>query len=75
MIRILAKERVMDTWGSGHFGASRGERTHIGIDYACSPGSQILAPCIGEVTKLGYPYSNDLSFRYVEIRRVTQMGQ
>lgn len=67
MITAKLKKRGTDKWGSGEFGASRGDRTHNGIDYACEPGTQICAPCGGEVTKLGYPYGDDLSFRYVEI--------
>jgi hypothetical protein len=69
MIKIAAKERGVDKWGSGEFGAPRGKRTHAGIDYRCRPTSQILSPCIGIVTKLGYPYADDLSFRYIEIKR------
>ena len=59
--------RTPDKWGEGHFGASRGDRTHNGTDYECAVGSEIQSPCNGEVTKLGYVYSDDLSFRYVQI--------
>ena len=59
--------RKSDKWGEGHFGAPRGDHTHHGIDLACYPGSEILSLSYGTVTKLGYPYSDDLSFRYVEI--------
>jgi murein DD-endopeptidase MepM/ murein hydrolase activator NlpD len=38
------------------------------VDYACTPNSRVLAIKGGEVTKLGYCYGDDLSFRYVEIR-------
>ncbi len=31
------------------------------------PGTEILSPVFGVVTKLGFPYSDDHSFRYVEI--------
>lgn len=54
--------------GGGWFGAPRGgTRTHRGIDYACYPATEILSPVRGVVTKVGYPYGDDLSFRYVEV--------
>jgi len=56
-----------DAHGSGEFGAPRGTHTHHGVDYACEAGTQILSPVAGVVTKLGYPYGDDLSYRYVEI--------
>jgi len=61
------KKRKSDKWGQGHFGAPRGDRKHNGIDYACLEGSEILSPVDGQVTKHGYPYADDLSFRYVQI--------
>jgi hypothetical protein len=64
---IVPPIRKTDAYGSGHFGASRGVRTHKGIDFACYPGSEIYAPATGIISKLGYPYGDDLSFRYVEI--------
>jgi len=64
---ITLEKRTGDPWGSGEFGAPRGTRTHKGIDYACPVGAKIHSPVKGKVTKLGYPYSDDLSFRYVEI--------
>lgn len=59
--------RGQDSWGSGAYKASRGSRTHNGIDYAAAPGTAILSPVAGRVTKLGYPYANDLSYRYVQL--------
>jgi len=59
--------RGKDCWGFGHYGASRGERTHVGIDYIANAGDEILSPVQGEVTKFGYPYSDDLSYRYVQV--------
>lgn len=67
MIFASLPQRVPDSAGDGAFGASRGDRTHNGIDYSCSPGTGILAPCDGVVTKLGYPYGDDLSYRYVQV--------
>jgi len=60
-------ERKCDGHGCGHFGAPRGSRKHAGVDLACSPGAQVCSPIAGKVTKVGYPYGDDLSFRYVEV--------
>lgn len=59
--------RGADSWGSGAYGAPRGSRKHKGIDYAASPGTVLESNVAGRVTKLGYPYGDDLSFRYVEV--------
>lgn len=58
-----------DEAGSGEFGSSRdgGARTHSGVDFVSKPDSPVLAPVTGKVSKLGYPYGNDLSYRYVQI--------
>lgn len=64
---VVAPERGTDKHGSGHYGASRGDRTHKGIDYACWPHSIVLSRLQGVVSKIGYPYADDLSWRYVEI--------
>ena len=72
-MKLIAPLRERDSYGLGHFGASRGKNSkgekinHNGIDHECVPGSQIFSPVEGEVTKLGYTYTNDLSFRYVQI--------
>jgi len=60
-------DRKCDGHGCGHFGASRGARKHQGIDLTCKPSTLVYSPVAGTVTKLGYTYSDDLSFRYVEI--------
>lgn len=62
--------RGTDAWGSGSYGALRGNRLHEGIDYAVEPGSYIMSPVVGRVTKLGYPYkwtSDATNYRYVQI--------
>lgn len=71
---IELPRRGVDDYGSGDYGARRsGGRTHNGVDYAALPGSILLSPIVGTVTKHGYCYSDDFSFRYVEI--TTQSGQ
>ena len=64
---IKPKIRDNDAFGSGHFHASRGERKHNGIDLVCTPGTTVFSSIDGVVTKRGYPYSDDLNFRYIEI--------
>ena len=66
---ITAPIRENDKFGSGYFGASRdgGKRQHKGVDYAVYPGSLVYAHVGGTVTKLGFPYGDDLGFRYVQI--------
>jgi hypothetical protein len=61
--------RQWDAYGSGRFGASRdgGTRHHAGADYVAQPDQVVVAPISGFVTKIGYPYADDLNLRYVEI--------
>lgn len=69
MIKSTLPKRGVDDWGDGEFQASRGGlKKHKGIDYACYPGTAIQSPVNGLVTKLGYPYADDLSYRYVQIK-------
>jgi hypothetical protein len=44
-----------DLWGSGEFQAPRGKREHKGIDIVAHPGYEVIACCIGEISKIGYP--------------------
>lgn len=56
-----------DPAGSGKFGAKRGHRRHTGEDYLCSEGEDVLAIISGKVTRIVYPYGDDLSFTGIEI--------
>ena len=58
-----------DPAGSGTFGASRagGTRVHKGKDYEVAEGDAINSPVLGKVTKIGYPYGDDLSYRYIQV--------
>lgn len=67
MLRVTCPMRGTDPHGSGAWQAPRGGRKHNGIDYAAASGSTVLSLTFGRVTKLGYPYSDDLSYRYVEV--------
>lgn len=67
--------RGSDPWGSGAFGAPRGNHAHEGVDFACWPGTFINAICGGVVTKIGYPYGSGRGavhgrdpYRYIEVR-------
>lgn len=66
----LLKIRGSDAWGSGAFGASRdnGKRKHKGVDFLCAPETKILSPVKGKVIKLGYPYEDNLAYRYIRIK-------
>ncbi len=68
---VNAPVRGTDRWGSGHYGASRGDHKHRGIDFACYPESEVLSIAEGYVSKLGFPYNPDDEkkggFRYVEV--------
>ena len=70
MIEVITPFRGTDSHGSGAFGASRGSRKHNGVDFAAQPNSGVRSVCAGEVTKLGYPYADDLGFRYIQITDV-----
>lgn len=61
------KLRGCDDWGCGHFGASRGDRKHTGLDIDTIPGAPVFCLNPGIVTDIGYAYSDDLSFRIVDI--------
>lgn len=65
----LAKMKLRgdDPTGHGHYGAPRGSRKHKGLDLVARPGTKVFAPITGYVSKVGYPYANDLTFRYIEI--------
>jgi len=59
--------RGADAQGEGHFGASRGNRLHVGADFVAEVGSPVRAPISGVVNRVGYCYSDDLTYRLVEI--------
>ena len=64
----MPKERKCDRYGCGHYKASRGNnRTHQGIDFIYKHSEPVRAFRDGRVAKLGYPYADDLSYRYVQI--------
>ncbi|NOT36440.1 MAG: M23 family metallopeptidase [Saprospiraceae bacterium] len=50
--------RGCDPLGCGNFGASRGSRTHNGIDIACLSGSNVYAPLDCKVIRTVDPYGD-----------------
>lgn len=67
MIKITTTSRGQDSFGAGHFHAPRGSRIHQGEDFLAPPESKVHALLGGTVTKLGYTYADDLTFRYVQV--------
>ncbi len=70
MIPLKTESQLLvrnDEAGQGHFGADRGSRTHRGVDFYLLPGEVLLSPVTGTVTKVGYPYADDLAYRYIEV--------
>lgn len=54
------KARKCDARGCGHFGASRGDRQHNGVDLACmiaSGDSDITFGIDGQGVRNGYPFT------------------
>lgn len=66
-MKVKIPIRGSDAQGEGRFGAPRGGKTHRGVDMACYPGTEIYPVKEGIVTKIGYPYRNNYSLRYVQI--------
>jgi murein DD-endopeptidase MepM/ murein hydrolase activator NlpD len=53
--------RDNDKWGSGRYGASRGDRKHKGTDYICRPGQEIKSPINGKIVRESKPYPGSFS--------------
>lgn len=64
---VTLEVRGTDKHGSGHWSAPRGDRQHMGVDYVCQPGWLAVTPVAGVVTRLGWCYRDDPTYRYVEV--------
>lgn len=66
---LVKKQRIRgkDAHGSGVFGASRGNRTHEGIDIITITNEDIYSPISGIVKRYAYPYANDLKYKGIII--------
>lgn len=62
------KSRTSDRFGSGQYGASRGNRTHKGLDISTTPGEQVYSPISGNVIRETIPYANDPSLKGLLIK-------
>ena len=60
--------RGEDDWGSGAFGAPRGERFHRGIDIVVDPDQPVLSPFDGEVVREAIPYEDDQHYSGLLLR-------
>lgn len=65
------KLRGNDPTGHGYYGAKRGNRKHKGLDLVSMPKDVVSSLIDGVVTKIGYPYAGNLTFRYVEVTNDT----
>jgi hypothetical protein len=57
----------MDGAGHGYYGAPRGSRLHLGHDYPCTAGQNIVAPITGRISRIARPYSDDQTYFGCEI--------
>lgn len=58
--------RKCDAKGCGYYGAPRGSRKHVGIDFVTDVGEKVFAPVSGKVTRHLYAAS-DLVHKGIEI--------
>lgn len=49
-----------DTQGDGSYGASRGGRTHKGLDLVVAEGQEVRSPIDGVLVRRATPYADDL---------------
>lgn len=61
------KLRGNDPTGHGYYGARRGTRKHKGLDLVSVPNELVTSLIDGVITKIGYPYNGNLTFRYVDV--------
>ncbi len=59
--------RGNDPTGHGYYGAKRGSRKHKGLDLVAKPGTKVMCPIDGVITKIGQVYENTSRFKYIEI--------
>lgn len=59
--------RGIDGGGNGSFGASRGTRTHKGLDVLAKKGDIVKAPFDCVINRLGFVYSGDYNYKLIEV--------
>jgi murein DD-endopeptidase MepM/ murein hydrolase activator NlpD len=55
--------RGNDPFGQGRFGASRGLRLHVGVDFSVTAGEPVYAPVFGKVVRTALPYKSDQRYK------------
>lgn len=68
---VIPQKLRNDPTGKGHFGASRGSRTHKGVDLLVKKGQPVLMPFDGEVLREVRPYASDNRLNGLEIQNET----
>jgi len=69
MISPTKKEiRGTDGFGSGSYGARRGDHIHKGVDYICIPGQMVVMPIAGVILREARPYAKDSRWSGVLIK-------
>lgn len=58
--------RCLDPYGSGEYGASRGRRTHDGVDYIAQAEQSVVAPISGRVLRISWPYASGIDANVLE---------
>lgn len=58
--------RGSDSYGSGHYGASRGRRVHDGVDYISTANQSVEAPLSGRVLRISRPYASGIDANVLE---------
>lgn len=74
IFKLLTKKkpyrtRGCDAFGCGHFGASRGDRAHEGLDLAFNPREPVHTQFAGTVTRInGQAYRSDPFYKIVDVK-------
>ena len=62
------RSRGTDNYGSGQHGASRGGRSHAGLDIVTRANEVIFSPIDGEVIREAFPYHDGTEYRGILIK-------
>lgn len=57
-----------DSSGSGRFGASRGNRTHKGVDLEVTKGEEVYSPFSGVIVRTTRPYADDAKYKGIVLK-------
>lgn len=60
--------RGHDAHGDGYYGASRGSRSHAGVDLIAKPGADVYSPFNGTVVREAQAYSDTSEYKGVVVR-------